>query len=436
MAWLARSIANSLKIDEDEDDEKETIKANSIEDSGSDIVSSPSALQSQSPRGVKEDISELTKTFRSQLWGVASFLAPPPASSDSPEKNQTDDGVEETRKSSDLGEGDEDLIAGIRNDFVEIGGRFRTGISKLSGNLPVSEFTKIASNFLQLGSEGANSKELDVGDAIGVTEEVVGFARDLALHPETWLDFPFPEEDNDFDDFEMTDAQYEHALAVDRLASSLSALRIELCPSYMSENCFWRIYFVLMHPKFSKHDALLLSTPQVLESRALLSHELLHKRNKATVMVPESSDTGAASASVEPLSLPTNSPPERKPEPEPELVKTISVEAIHSSETSEFETEKHTIESKEIQVVDKPVIEERPAPAHHDKPVQSPVTGSSPRVIDVQVDDDADDWLKDEDNAGTVNSTGATKHVVDEDEDVSFSDLEEDDDDVPVSYKK
>lgn len=66
-----------------------------------------------------------------------------------------------------------------------------------------------------------------------------------------------------FTDFEMTDAQYEHALAVERVATGLAALRIELCPAYMSEYCFWRIYFVLMHPKFSKHDALLLSTPQV-----------------------------------------------------------------------------------------------------------------------------------------------------------------------------
>ncbi|CAN8278481.1 unnamed protein product [Cochlearia groenlandica] len=440
MAWLARSIANSLKIDEDEDDEMATSKPTPSEDSVSDQPSpspSSSLSQSQSPRGVKEDISELTKTFRTQLWGVASFLAPPPPSS--PPSNQTAETTTTTRsmRSSDLseeGEGDgEDLISGIRNDFVEIGGRFKKGISNLSGNIPVSNFTKIASNFLQLGSEG-NDRDV-AGDAIGVTEEVIGFARDLSLHPETWLDFPFPDEEDDFDDFEMTDAQYEHALAVERLASSLGALRIELCPAYMSENCFWRIYFVLVHPKFSKHDALILSTSQVLEARALLSHELIHKRNKATVTAPESSDTGAASANVEPLSLPTNPSSETKPE----LVKTISVEAIHSIETSEFETEKHTVDSKEIQIVDKPVIEERPAPVHHDKPpVQSPVTGSSPKAIDVQVedDDDADDWLKDEDNAGTVSSTTAIKHVVDEDEDVSFSDLEEDDDDVPVSYKK
>lgn len=70
----------------------------------------------------------------------------------------------------------------------------------------------------------------------------------------------------------MTDAQYEHALAVERVATGLAALRIELCPAYMSEYCFWRIYFVLMHPKFSKHDALLLSTPQVC--LILLLHSL------------------------------------------------------------------------------------------------------------------------------------------------------------------
>jgi len=207
MAWLSRSIANSLKIDEEEYDQKETIKTNSIENSGSDQPSSPSVLQTQSPRGVKEDISELTKTLRSQLWGVASFLAPPPSSSDT-----ADHVDEETRKSSDLAEGDEDLIAGIRNDFVEIGGRFKTGISKLSGNLPVSKFTNMASNFLQLGSEGVDSKNRDVaiGNAIGVTEEVVLFARDLALHPETWLDFPFPDEDDNFDGTFSISQQIRH----------------------------------------------------------------------------------------------------------------------------------------------------------------------------------------------------------------------------------
>ena len=52
----------------------------------------------------------------------------------------------------------------------------------------MSEITKIASNFLQLGSEE------EIGDAVGVTEEVLAFARNISMHPETWLDFPLPDD--------------------------------------------------------------------------------------------------------------------------------------------------------------------------------------------------------------------------------------------------
>lgn len=66
-----------------------------------------------------------------------------------------------------------------------------------------------------------------------------------------------------FADFELSDVQQEHALAVERLAPALAALRMELCPEHMSEAHFWMIYFVLLHPRLNKHDAELLSTPKV-----------------------------------------------------------------------------------------------------------------------------------------------------------------------------
>ncbi|XP_010444613.1 PREDICTED: uncharacterized protein LOC104727254 [Camelina sativa] len=417
MAWLARSIANSLKLDEDdEDDQKQRVGGDD------ETVSNQSISDSQSPRGVKEDITELTKTLRSQFWGVASFLSPPPPSS--PDLKERTDHAREG--------GDEDLIAGIKNDFAEIGGRFRTGMSRLSGNLPVSElrtgisklsvhlpvseFTKIASNFLQLSSEDVDLKDYDKD--VGVTEELVSFAKDLAMHPETWLDFPIPdEEDDSFNDFEMSDAQYEHALAVERLAPSLASLRIELCPEYMSENCFWRIYFVLVHPILSKDDALLLSTPQVLEARAMLSHEL-QKTNKLP-MEAGSSEANNAVIVEQPLDVP------HEPLPEAATVRIVS-----TIKSSDFQTDKHPIESKEIQIVDKSVIEE---------------TASSSKLINVQVDDeeedDADDWLNDEEetsSVGAIEGRANTNHPPGEDdEDVSFSDLEEEDEgDVKVSYKK
>lgn len=66
-----------------------------------------------------------------------------------------------------------------------------------------------------------------------------------------------------FPDFNLSDAQQEHALAVEQLAPTLAALRIELCPEHMSESYFWKIYFVLLYPRLCKEDAHLLSTPQV-----------------------------------------------------------------------------------------------------------------------------------------------------------------------------
>ena len=64
-------------------------------------------------------------------------------------------------------------------------------------------------------------------------------------------------------DFEMSDAQLEHALAIERLAPEFAAMKAELCPSQMTEGCFWKIYFVLLHSRLNVHDAEFLSTSQV-----------------------------------------------------------------------------------------------------------------------------------------------------------------------------
>jgi ABC-type uncharacterized transport system permease subunit len=68
----------------------------------------------------------------------------------------------------------------------------------------------------------------------------------------------------------MTDAQQDHALAVESVAPELADLRIELCPGHISEGCFWKIYFVLLHPKLTKEAADLLSTPQVISVDIML----------------------------------------------------------------------------------------------------------------------------------------------------------------------
>lgn len=219
MSWLVRSIANTLTLDEGDNDSCSNPNPNPNPFPNSDPNPEGTGNNDPKPgienggepssptRGVKEDISELTKTLSRQFWGVASFLAPPPLQGepynpieepDHNNNNPDDKLLFEARSDS---EGSEQKITGIRSDFAEIGGRFRSGISKLSSNVHVSEFTKIASNLLQLGPDNENSEERAndsvMGAVVGVTEEVVAFARDISMHPETWLDFPLPVNDDE-----------------------------------------------------------------------------------------------------------------------------------------------------------------------------------------------------------------------------------------------
>lgn len=61
----------------------------------------------------------------------------------------------------------------------------------------------------------------------------------------------------------MTEIQQEHAKAVKELSSRLAAVHRELCPAFISDGRFWKIYFVLLHSRLNKEDAELLSTSQV-----------------------------------------------------------------------------------------------------------------------------------------------------------------------------
>ena len=70
MSWFSSSIPSSPQHQDNDKEEEE--QEESAGNSGQHL--SPG-------KGVKEDFSELTKTFTRQLWGVASFLAPPPPSS-------------------------------------------------------------------------------------------------------------------------------------------------------------------------------------------------------------------------------------------------------------------------------------------------------------------------------------------------------------------
>ncbi|KAF8400603.1 hypothetical protein HHK36_013902 [Tetracentron sinense] len=213
MSWFSISLPNPFKPQEpDEENLTETEEKFSEEEESS-----------SNGGGVKEDLSELRKTIGRQLWGVASFLAPPPVT-DSDALNPP---VTPSDSSSQT-------FLGIRNDFAEIGGTFKSGLSLLSTNKAVNGISRLASKILQFQKEDDGDEFLGEdfggeGSVIGVTKEVLRFVQEMSLRPECWVDFPLSL-DNDFD---MSDAQREHASTVERFAPSLAALRLRLCPTQL-----------------------------------------------------------------------------------------------------------------------------------------------------------------------------------------------------------
>jgi hypothetical protein len=191
MSWFARSIAATLSsTHSDDEDDSGATSGDKTPPHASDTPGVDSGDPDEQPdtpsRGVKGDISELTETLTRRFWGVASFLAPPLTQVE--EEEDDDDETAPPAEAVDEEGVQSPRIAGIRSDLAEIGGRVKTGISMLSNANAVAEFSKIASSFLPFGP---GDEELEgEGEAVGVTDEVVLFVKNISKHPETWLDFP------------------------------------------------------------------------------------------------------------------------------------------------------------------------------------------------------------------------------------------------------
>lgn len=206
----------------------------------------------------------------------------------------------------------------------------------------------------------------------------------------------------------------------------------------MSEGSFWKIYFVLLHPRLESQAAELLSTPevsfnhdstqipvspnsffqiltllgnkhsnsmQIVKARASLTREMKDRSKLQTNEVEVSGDKFPYSE-PKPENVPGTSGTRSELESE-------SAPLESESESSPLETEKHPIPTEDIQVVDKSVIQEEPR--HETKPKPKP------QVQNVVEANDEDDWLKEETSEHTI------PIPIDNDEDVSFSDLEDDD---------
>lgn len=270
---------------------------------------------------------------------------------------------------------------------------------------------------------------------VGVTEEVLMFVDNISMHPGTWLDFPLLEEE--CDDFEMSDVQQDHALAIEELVPRLAALRIELCPNHMSERCFWKIYFMLVYPRLDEKDAELLFSPQIMDARMQLSSKSQSQKNKEVLQY----DSNIVEVPI--LQLPTLNVPQKTRDyitapleqgaEEPPSKDIYDIPSASSKRKEEetlttipisdlVETEKHPVEVTEVKIVDKSVIKEEEPPTKVPVAVQ--------KVENSEDSDGDDEWLQEDtnDNITGVSQNTASVPLVDDDEDVSFSDLEDEDD--------
>jgi len=169
-SWFARSLANSLRIDDVDDDIQNDVVTESPTTSprnnnyhqqdNNANESENNDDETLQGRGVKEDLDEIKQTLTRQFWGMASFLAPPPSTI-----SQSQDQVEHQRQF--------DAVISNQNSEMEQG-VFR-------GDDP---------------QPNSKEREFDIQCAVGITEEVLTFAMNIAMHPETWLDFPIDEEDD------------------------------------------------------------------------------------------------------------------------------------------------------------------------------------------------------------------------------------------------
>lgn len=168
---------------------------------------------------------------------------------------------------------------------------------------------------------------------------------------------------------------------------------------------------------------------QIVEARAMLTHELKSRNKGKLESDPPASGTSMAevanSSHEENLSVPSSA------DLKSAITQPFPGRGTDPTGLTVVQMDKHPVQGDEIQVIDKSVVDEGPS---GQTKYQQSYSGSSSRAIDDKYEDDADDWLKEE--TPEVPEARGTAVQIENDEDVSFSDLEEDDDDVRPSYKK
>lgn len=121
-------------------------------------------------------------------------------------------------------------------------------IDKISVPAPIAQGAALLRGVGEAEEKGPGDEELT---RFGVTEELREFVKGVTIS--TFKDFPMQEEPEISDApavsnvrQDLNEWQAKHATLVLSTVKEISKFRYELCPRYMKERKFWRIYFILV----------------------------------------------------------------------------------------------------------------------------------------------------------------------------------------------
>ncbi|PWA48677.1 BSD domain-containing protein [Artemisia annua] len=134
---------------------------------------------------------------------------------------------------------------------------------QIKSQIPVTTITSLVG-----GGGGGGGDEAVVEKAVhsteelerfGVTEELREFVQEITAN--TFCDFPL-EDDSQVSDIptisnvrqDLTKWQETHAKLIISTVKEISKLRYELCPRFMRERKFWRIYFILVNSHVTPYE--------------------------------------------------------------------------------------------------------------------------------------------------------------------------------------
>ncbi|CAB4291266.1 unnamed protein product [Prunus armeniaca] len=95
---------------------------------------------------------------------------------------------------------------------------------------------------------------------LGVTEELIDHVKSFTL--DTFKNFPLPDDEgadnspttSSNTQKDLSEWQEKHATLVLSKVKELSHLRYKLCPGYLKEHQFWRIYFLLVKKQVTEYE--------------------------------------------------------------------------------------------------------------------------------------------------------------------------------------